>query len=91
MKATESPATFWCGLLPSCHRRGSAPTKCHPHGVFDAGLSGAKGRDQRPRLDSMMKMVARHDRGMVGRSHWPIADLLDLLRSSGCLAGKFMG
>jgi DNA invertase Pin-like site-specific DNA recombinase len=35
-------------------------------GVFeDAGISGAKGRDQRPGLDAMMKMVARREVDMV--------------------------
>jgi DNA invertase Pin-like site-specific DNA recombinase len=51
----------------------------------DAGISGAKGRDQRPGLDAMMKTVARREVDMVaawsvdrlGRS---LIDLLDLLR-----------
>jgi DNA invertase Pin-like site-specific DNA recombinase len=51
----------------------------------DAGISGAKGRDQRPGLDAMMKAVARREIDMVaawsvdrlGRS---LIDLLDLLR-----------
>jgi DNA invertase Pin-like site-specific DNA recombinase len=35
-------------------------------GVFeDAGISGAKGRDQRPGLDAMMKVVARREVDMV--------------------------
>jgi DNA invertase Pin-like site-specific DNA recombinase len=35
-------------------------------GVFeDAGISGAKGREQRPGLDSMMKVVARREVDMV--------------------------
>ena len=55
-------------------------------GVFeDAGISGAKGREQRPGLDAMMKMVARREVDMVaawsvdriGRS---LIDLLDFLR-----------
>ena len=55
-------------------------------GVFeDAGISGAKGRDQRPSLDAMMKVVSRREVDMVaawsvdrlGRS---LMDLLDLLR-----------
>jgi hypothetical protein len=55
-------------------------------GVFeDAGISGAKGRDQRPGLDAVMKMVARREVDMVaawsvdriGRS---LIDLLDFLR-----------
>ena len=51
----------------------------------DAGISGAKGRNARPGLNSMMKGVARRDFDMVaawsvdrlGRS---LIDLLDLLR-----------
>jgi DNA invertase Pin-like site-specific DNA recombinase len=51
----------------------------------DAGISGAKGREQRPGLDAMMKAVARREIDMVaawsvdrlGRS---LIDLLDLLR-----------
>src|SRR5713226_7023574 len=31
----------------------------------DAGISGAKGRDQRPGLDAMMKAVARREVDMV--------------------------
>jgi DNA invertase Pin-like site-specific DNA recombinase len=55
-------------------------------GVFeDSGMSGAKGRDQRPGLHAMMKMVARREVDMVaawsvdriGRS---LIDLLDFLR-----------
>ena len=35
-------------------------------GVFeDAGISGARGRDQRPGLDDMMKVVARREVDMV--------------------------
>jgi DNA invertase Pin-like site-specific DNA recombinase len=58
----------------------------HVVAVFeDAGISGAKGRDQRPGLDAMMKAVARREVDMVaawsvdrlGRS---LIDLLDLLR-----------
>jgi DNA invertase Pin-like site-specific DNA recombinase len=54
-------------------------------GVFeDSGISGAKGRDQRPGLDAMMKMVTRREVDMVaawsvdrlGRS---LTDLLGLL------------
>jgi DNA invertase Pin-like site-specific DNA recombinase len=51
----------------------------------DAGISGAKGRDQRPGLDAMMKVVARREVDMIaawsvdrlGRS---LIDLLNLLR-----------
>jgi DNA invertase Pin-like site-specific DNA recombinase len=51
----------------------------------DAGISGAKGRDQRPGLDAMMKAVARREVDMVvawsvdrlGRS---LIDLLNFLR-----------
>jgi DNA invertase Pin-like site-specific DNA recombinase len=51
----------------------------------DAGISGTKGRDQRPGLDAMMKAVALREIDMVvawsvdrlGRS---LIDLLDLLR-----------
>jgi DNA invertase Pin-like site-specific DNA recombinase len=51
----------------------------------DAGISGAKGREQRPGLDAMMKAVARREIDAVaawsvdrlGRS---LIDLLDLLR-----------
>jgi DNA invertase Pin-like site-specific DNA recombinase len=51
----------------------------------DAGISGAKGRDQRPGLDAMMKAVARREVDVVaawsvdrlGRS---LIDLLDFLR-----------
>jgi DNA invertase Pin-like site-specific DNA recombinase len=51
----------------------------------DAGISGAKGREQRPGLDAMMKAVARREIDMVaawsvdrlGRS---LIDLLTLLR-----------
>jgi DNA invertase Pin-like site-specific DNA recombinase len=51
----------------------------------DAGVSGAKGRDERPALDSMLKAVARREVDMVaawsvdrlGRS---LLDLLVLLR-----------
>jgi DNA invertase Pin-like site-specific DNA recombinase len=51
----------------------------------DAGISGAKGREQRPGLDAMMKAVARREIDQVaawsvdrlGRS---LIDLLDLLR-----------
>jgi hypothetical protein len=32
----------------------------------DAGISGAKGRDKRPRLDRLLKAVARRDVDM-----WP--------------------
>jgi DNA invertase Pin-like site-specific DNA recombinase len=55
-------------------------------GVFeDAGISGAKGRDQRPGLNALMKAVARREVDMVaawsvdrlGRS---LIDLLDFLR-----------
>lgn len=51
----------------------------------DAGISGAKGRDQRPGLDAMMKAVTRREVDLVaawsvdrlGRS---LVDLLSLLR-----------
>ena len=51
----------------------------------DAGISGAKGRSERPALDEMLKAVARREVDMVaawsvdrlGRS---LTDLLDLLR-----------
>ena len=51
----------------------------------DAGISGAKGRNQRPALDALLKAVARREVDMVaawsvdrlGRS---LTDLLDLLR-----------
>jgi DNA invertase Pin-like site-specific DNA recombinase len=51
----------------------------------DAGISGAKGRSERPSLDEMLKVVARREVDMVaawsvdrlGRS---LTDLLDLLR-----------
>ena len=51
----------------------------------DAGISGAKGRNERPALDAMLKAVARREVDMVaawsvdrlGRS---LTDLLDLLR-----------
>lgn len=51
----------------------------------DAGISGAKGRDQRPALKAMMKAVARREVDMVaawsvdrlGRS---LPDLLDVLK-----------
>jgi DNA invertase Pin-like site-specific DNA recombinase len=51
----------------------------------DAGISGAKGRDQRPGLDALMKAVARREIDMVaawsvdrlGRS---LTDLLNLLK-----------
>ena len=51
----------------------------------DAGISGAKGRNERPALDAMLKAVARREVDMVaawsvdrlGRS---LTDLLDFLR-----------
>jgi DNA invertase Pin-like site-specific DNA recombinase len=51
----------------------------------DAGISGAKGRDDRPALDALLKAVARREVDMVaawsvdrlGRS---LTDLLDILR-----------
>jgi Resolvase, N terminal domain len=51
-------------------------------GVFeDAGISGAKGRDQRPGLDAMMKVVARREVDMVAA--WSVdhlgRSLIDLL------------
>jgi DNA invertase Pin-like site-specific DNA recombinase len=55
-------------------------------GIYeDAGISGAKGRDERPGLKALMKAVARKEIDMVaawsvdrlGRS---LTDLLDLLR-----------
>jgi DNA invertase Pin-like site-specific DNA recombinase len=55
------------------------------HTFEDAGISGAKGRHQRPGLDALMKAVARRDVDMVaawsvdrlGRS---LTDLLDVLK-----------
>ena len=55
------------------------------HVFKDAGISGAKGRDERPALDAMLKVVARREVDMVaawsvdrlGRS---LTDLLGLLR-----------
>jgi DNA invertase Pin-like site-specific DNA recombinase len=67
-------------------QRGAARHGWAVVGVFeDAGISGAKGRDQRPGLDAMMKVVARREVDMVaawsvdrlGRS---LIDLLDFLR-----------
>jgi DNA invertase Pin-like site-specific DNA recombinase len=61
-------------------------------GVFeDAGVSGAKGRDQRPGLDAMMKVVARREVDMVaawsvdrlGRSLTDLLGLLGDLHSEG--------
>src|SRR5437660_2008316 len=66
-----------------------AVTKRHGWAVVsvfeDAGISGAKGRDQRPGLAAMMKAVARREIDMVaawsvdrlGRS---LVDLLEFLR-----------
>jgi hypothetical protein len=36
----------------------------------DAGISGAKGRDQRPGLDAMMKAVNAREFDMVDRGPW---------------------
>lgn len=55
------------------------------HVFEDAGVSGAKGRNERPALDAMLKTIARREVDMVaawsvdrlGRS---LTDLLDLLR-----------
>jgi DNA invertase Pin-like site-specific DNA recombinase len=55
------------------------------HTFEDAGISGAKGRGQRPGLDALMKAVARREVDMVaawsvdrlGRS---LTDLLDVLK-----------
>jgi len=55
------------------------------HTFEDAGISGAKGRDQRPGLDALMKAVTRREVDMVaawsvdrlGRS---LTDLLDFLK-----------
>ena len=55
------------------------------HVFEDAGISGAKSRDERPALDALLKAVARREVDMVaawsvdrlGRS---LTDLLDLLR-----------
>jgi DNA invertase Pin-like site-specific DNA recombinase len=61
-------------------------------GVFvDAGVSGAKGRDQRPGLHAMMKVVARREVDMVaawsvdrlGRSLTDLLGLLGELHSKG--------
>jgi DNA invertase Pin-like site-specific DNA recombinase len=43
----------------------------------DSGISGAKGRNQRPGLNSLMEGVTHFDKVMaVGRSPWPIASRL---------------
>jgi DNA invertase Pin-like site-specific DNA recombinase len=60
-------------------------------GVFeDAGISGAKGREQRPGLDAMMKVVARREVDMVAA--WSVdrlgRSLIDLLGFLGELHSK---
>jgi len=55
------------------------------HTFEDAGISGAKGRDQRPGLDALMKAVARREVDMVGawsvdRLGRSLTDLLDVLK-----------
>src|SRR5205814_8647972 len=54
----------------------------------DAGISGAKGRDQRPGLDAMMKGVNSKEFDMV--ASWSVdrlgRSLTDLLSSSGSAA-----
>src|ERR1700730_15237918 len=51
----------------------------------DAGISGAKGREERPGLDALMKAVARREIDMVAawsvdRLGWSLIDFLDFLR-----------
>jgi DNA invertase Pin-like site-specific DNA recombinase len=60
-------------------------------GVFeDAGISGAKGREQRPGLDAMMKVVTRREVDMVAA--WSVdrlgRSLIDLLGFLGELHSK---
>src|ERR1700721_2993434 len=60
-------------------------------GVFeDASISGAKGREQRPGLDAMMKVVARREVDMVAA--WSVdrlgRSLIDLLGFLGELHSK---
>jgi DNA invertase Pin-like site-specific DNA recombinase len=62
------------------------------HVFTDEGISGAKGRDQRPGLDAMMKAVARREIDLVaawsvdrlGRSLGGLVGLLSDLHSQGC-------
>lgn len=62
------------------------------HVFTDEGISGAKGRDQRPGLDAMMKAVARREVDLVaawsvdrlGRSLSDLVGLLSDLHSQGC-------
>lgn len=58
----------------------------------DAGISGAKGRDQRPQFDAMLKGAARREYDVVaawdvsrlGRSMRHLVTTLDELRATGC-------
>jgi len=58
----------------------------------DAGISGAKGRDQRPGFDKLLKAVARREVDMVaawsvdrlGRSLQDLVGFLSDLRAKGC-------
>src|SRR5213080_481911 len=58
----------------------------------DAGISGAKGRDQRPGLDAMMKAVNAKEFDMVaswsvdrlGRSLTDLLSILQALHDQGC-------
>lgn len=62
------------------------------HVFTDEGISGAKGRDQRPGLDAMMKAVARREIDLVaawsvdrlGRSLGHLVGLLSDLQGQGC-------
>lgn len=62
------------------------------HVFTDEGISGAKGRDQRPGLDAMMKAVARREIDLVaawsvdrlGRSLGDLVGLLSDLQSQSC-------
>jgi DNA invertase Pin-like site-specific DNA recombinase len=96
---TTSQQAETCDLLPSCQHHRANDTEPAPelkapaehHGwevacIFeDAGVSGAKGRRDRPGLDALLKAVARREIDLVavwsvdrlGRS---LTDLLDVLR-----------
>lgn len=62
------------------------------HVFTDEGISGAKGRDQRPGLDAMMKAVARREIDLVaawsvdrlGRSLGHLVGLLSDIQGQGC-------
>lgn len=62
------------------------------HVFTDEGISGAKGRDQRPGLDAMMKAVARREIDLVaawsvdrlGRSLSDLVGFLSDLQGQGC-------